>query len=54
MFMSGMGVGGVACTNIQIIADSEVEEEEFFEIVLQSNELVVAVAPNVSTVVIGA
>lgn len=48
-----MGVGEIACTDIQIIQDSVIENEESFEIALQTNDLVLAVSPDTATVVIG-
>ena len=51
-FMSGMSVDGVACTQIGIVSDLEVEMEESFEIELQSDSVVMAVEPNISTVLI--
>ena len=51
--MSGMEAGEMACTDIQLIQDSIVEDEESFEIVLQTNDVVLAVSPDVATVVIG-
>ena len=51
-FMSGMSVDGVACTQIGIVSDLEVEMEESLEIELQSDSVVMAVEPNVSTVLI--
>lgn len=52
-FMSGQGVGDTSCTSINIIVDSDPEDEESFTIVLQENLLVEVVQPNVSTVFIG-
>ena len=52
-FMSGMGVGEMACTDVQIIQDSIVEPEESFEIALQASDIVLAVSPDVATIVIG-
>ena len=51
--MSGMGAGEMACTDVQLIQDSIVEDEESFEIALQINDVVLAVSPDVATVVIG-
>ena len=51
-FTSEQEVGGLSCINIDIIDDSVAEEEETFQIVLISNELVQTVPPDVSTVFI--
>ena len=52
-FTSGQGIDDTACTQVQIFSDAIAEPEESFEIVLVSNELALAVPPNVSTIVIG-
>ena len=52
-FSVGADVGNISCTEVEIIADSVAEEEESFNIVLQSNDVVQAVPPSVSTIVIG-
>ena len=52
-FTSGMGVNGISCVNVDILVDSESEDEELFQIILQDNVLVQTVPPNVSTVFIG-
>ena len=53
MLTSGLGVGGVACTQVDIFSDATAEQEESFQLALESNELALAVPPNITTVVIG-
>ena len=45
--------GGVACTQVDIFSDATAEQEESFQLALESNELALAVPPNITTVVIG-
>ena len=42
----------MACTEVGILVDDDVEELEYFDIVLQSDSLVLAVAPDTATIFI--
>ena len=42
----------MACTEVGILVDDDVEELEYFDIVLQNDSLVLAVAPDTATIFI--